>query len=47
MLTVSLLVDFVFRMKQPEFGHDKGCSLGNPNDQAVVSASIFSSCMTW
>ena len=46
MLTVSLLVDFVLRMKQPEFEHDKGCSLGNPKDQAVVSASMLSNCMT-
>lgn len=45
MLTVPLLGGFVLRMKQPEFGHGKECSLGNLKDQAAISASILPSCM--
>lgn len=47
MLTVPLLVGFVFRMKQPEFEHGKECTLENLKDQAVIPASILPSCMTW
>lgn len=45
MLTVPLLVDFVFRMEQPEFGPGKECALGNLKDQAVIPASTLPSCM--